>query len=101
MTDPTTFTAEHRAWQWELVMKFEDGSLPASDWNPSTLATVAAWYAKNLTPEQATARYETHYHRNHRRLTNRLEGAEVATDAIEAVDAVWESLLAKALEHPG
>jgi hypothetical protein len=98
MTDPNTFTAEHRSWQWELVLRYEDGSLPASEWNESTLGVVAAWYAKNLTREQATARYELYYHRNHHRLTNRREGASVATSAIEAVDGVWESLLARALE---
>ena len=98
MTDPATFTAEHRSWQWELVLRYEDGSLPAAEWNETTLGTIAAWYAKNLTREQATTRYAEHYHRNHRRLTHRRDGASVATDAIEAVDKVWESLLAKALE---
>jgi hypothetical protein len=97
MTDPNTFTAEHRSWQWELVLRYEDGSLPASEWNEETLAVIAGWYAKNITPEQATARYEQHYHRNHHRLTNRRDGASVATAAIEAVDKVWQSLLAKAL----
>ncbi len=97
MTDPGSFTAEHRAWQWELVMQYEDGSLPATAWNESTLATVASWYARNLSPEQATARYQQHFHRNRRRLLNRLDGASVATSAIEAVDGVWESLLARAL----
>ena len=48
MTDPHTFTAEHRAWQWELVLKYEDGSLPAAEWNESTLTIVSSWYAKNL-----------------------------------------------------
>ena len=99
MTDPTTFTAEHRSWQWELVLQYEDGSLPASAWNESTLAIVASWYAKNLSREQATARYEQHFHRNRRRLTHRLEGASVATDAIDAVDKVWQSLLTRALEN--
>lgn len=98
MTDPTTFTAEHRSWQWELVLQYEEGSLPAAVWNESTLATVASWYAQNLSREQATARYEQYFHRNRRRLTNRLDAASVATSAIEAVDKVWESLLARALE---
>ena len=98
MTDPRTFTAEHRSWQWELVLQYEDGSLPASSWNESTLGVVAGWYANNLTPEQAKARYEQYYHRNRSRLTNRLSGAAVATSAIESVDAVWESLLTRALE---
>jgi hypothetical protein len=97
MTDPTTFTAEHRSWQWELVLQYEDGSLPAAAWNETTLATVASWYAKNLSIEQATARYEQHFHRNRRRLTHRLDSALVDTSAIEAVDEVWESLLARAL----
>ena len=98
MTDPATFTTEHRSWQWELVLKYEDGSLPASEWNESTLTVVASWYANNLSREQATARYQQYFHRNRHRLNNRLEGAAVATSAIEAVDAVWESLLARALD---
>jgi hypothetical protein len=98
MTDPTTFTAEHRSWQWELVLQYEDGSIPATAWNEATLAAVASWYAKNLEREQATARYEQYFHRNRHRLTHRLDGAAVATSAIEAVDAVWQSLLARALE---
>ena len=91
MTDPTTFTAEHRSWQWELVLRYEDGSLPAAEWNPSTLGVVASWYAKNL------SRDEQYFHRNRHRLTHRLNGAVVATDAIAAVDGVWESLLVQAL----
>jgi hypothetical protein len=99
MADLTTFTAEHRSWQWELVMQYEDGSLPASAWNESTLAVIAGWYAANLTPEQAKTRYEQHFHRNRRRLTHRLEGAAVATSSIEEVDGVWESLLTRALAN--
>ena len=98
MEDLTTSTAEHRSWQWQLVMQFEDGSLPASVWNEGTLTTIASWYAKNLSREKATARYEQYYRRNHHRLTHRREGAVVATDAIAAVDAVWESVLKRALE---
>lgn len=98
MTDPTSFTAEHRSWEWELVMQYEDGSLPASVWNEGTLRTIASWYAKNLTREQATTRYEQYYHRNHHRLTHRRDGAAVATSAIEAVDGVWQSLLTRAFE---
>lgn len=98
MTDPTTFTAEYRSWEWELVLRYEDGSLPAAEWHETTLGTVASWYAKNLAPEQATARYQQYYHRNRHRLTNRRDGASVATTAIEAVDGVWESLLTRALE---
>jgi len=97
MSESNTFTAEHRSWQWELVLRYEDGSLPATDWNASTLGTVANWYAKNLTPDQAKARYEQYFHRNRHRLTHRRDGASVATDAIEAVDGVWESLLTRAL----
>ena len=97
MTDPRTFTAEHKSWQWELVLRYEDGTMPASEWNEETLAVIADWYAKNLTREQATSRYTEHYHKNHRRLTHRRDGASVATDAIEKVDGVWESLLARAL----
>ena len=97
MSEPTTSTQEYRSWEWELVLQYEDGSLPATAWNPGTLTTIATWYAKNLTPEQATKRYEKHYHRNHHRLMHRLSEASVATDSIESVDAVWQSLLAKAL----
>lgn len=97
MSDPTTFTQEFRSWEWELVLKYEDGSLPATSWNVATLTTIATWYAKNLTPEQATTRYEQHYHRNHHRLMHRLSDASVATDSIESLDAVWQSLLTKAL----
>ena len=96
MTD--TFTAEHRSWEWELVLQYEDGSLPAAAWNEPTLNVIATWYAKNLPADQATARYAQYYHRNHQRLTKRLDGASVATSAIEAVDKVWESLLARALK---
>ena len=97
MTDPMTLTAEFRSSEWEQVLKYEDGSLPATQWNVETLTMVATWYAKNLTREAATMRYREHYEKNHRRLTNRREGAEVATDAIAAVDQVWESLLGRAL----
>ena len=97
MTDPRTFTAEHRNWQWEQVLRYEDGSLPAAEWNEATLAVVASWYAKNLPREQATSRYDRYFHQNRRRLMNRLDSASVDTSAIEAVDAVWESLLARAL----
>jgi hypothetical protein len=93
-----TFTAEHRSWEWELVLQYEDGSLPAAAWNEATLTAIATWYAKNLSPEQAAARYEQYYHRNHHRLTNRLDGASIATSAIEAVDQVWKSLLIRALK---
>ena len=98
MTDPRTFTAEHKSWQWDMVMRFEEGSLPASEWNVDTLGVVANWYAKNLPREKATERYTQHYHKNHHRLTHRREGASVDTSAIEAVDGVWESLLTRALE---
>ena len=98
MTDPRTFTAEHRSWQWELVLRYEDGSLPAAEWNEETLRVVAAWYAKNLPREQALDRYNKYYQRNRHRLTHRRDGASVDTSGIEAVDVVWESLLTKALE---
>lgn len=97
MTDPNTFTAEHRSWQWELVMQYEDGSLPASAWNEATLNVVAQWYAKNLPVEQAKARYEQNYHKNRRRLTHRLDQSTVDMGAIEALDGVWESFLARVL----
>jgi hypothetical protein len=98
MNDRDTFTAEHRSWQWELVLQYEDGSIPAASWNESTLGVIASWYATNLPHATAVSRYEEHYHRNRRRLTHRLEGAAVDMSSIEAVDAVWESLLARALE---
>ena len=97
MTESLSNTAEFRSWQWELVLQYEDGSLPATQWTESTLTTVATWYAKNLPREQAVARYEQYYQRNHHRLTNRLGAAAVASDAIEAVDKVWQSLLQRAL----
>jgi hypothetical protein len=78
--------------------KYEDGSLPASDWNEPTLAVIAGWYAKNLPREQALERYAKYYHRNHRRLSNRLGAASVATDAIATLDTVWESLLTRVLD---
>jgi len=56
MSESTTFTQEFRSWEWELVLKYEDGSLPATAWNAGTLTTIATWYAKNLTREQATTR---------------------------------------------
>ena len=96
MTD--TFTAEHRSWQWELVLQYEDGTLPSTFWNTTTLKTIATWYAANLSPELATSRYEQHYHRNRRRMAHRLNEASVATQMIESVDAVWQSLLTQALE---
>lgn len=98
MTDPMTLTAEFRSSEWELVLKYEDGSLPATQWNVETITMVAGWYAKNLSREAATARYREHYQKNRHRLLNRREGAAVATESIEAVDAVWESLLTRALE---
>lgn len=98
MTDPMTLTAEFRSAEWELVLKYEDGSLPATQWSVETLTIVATWYAKNLAADAATSRYHEHYRKNHHRLTNRREGATVATDSIESVDKVWESLLANALE---
>ena len=97
MSDQGSFTAEHRSSEWELVHKFEDLSLPASEWNETTLAMVAGWYAKNLPSDQAEARYEKSYHRNRRRLSNRLDPASVDTAAIEKLDAIWESLLTRVL----
>ncbi|MCO4099550.1 hypothetical protein [Gemmatimonas sp.] len=97
MADMQTATAEHRSWQWELVLQYEDGSLPASTWHEATLTVVTQWYARNLPEAQAKARYEQYYHRNRRRLTNRLSGASVDTAGLEALDAIWESLLVRAL----
>jgi hypothetical protein len=97
MTDANTFTAEHRSWEWDLVLQYEEGSLPSSAWNEATLAVVAGWYARNLPRQQAVARYEQYYQRNRRRLMNRLDSASVPTEAIEAVDKVWESLLTRVL----
>ena len=53
-----------------------------------SLAVIAGWYAKNLPSEQAEARYEKSYHRNRRRLTNRLDPASVDTAAIDKLDAL-------------
>jgi hypothetical protein len=99
MTDPNTFTAEHRSWEWEMVLRYEDGSLPVTSWNEATLGVVASWYAKNLQRDQATARYEQYYHRNRHRLTHRRNEALVDTNSIEAMDAVWQQLLTRALER--
>ena len=101
MTEPGTFTEEHRSWEWELVLQYEDGSFPASTWNETTLTVVAGWYAKNPPREQAVARYHQYFHRNRHRLTHRLDQSAVATNAIESVDAVWESLLTRALDAAG
>lgn len=101
MTEPGTFTDEYRSWEWELVLQYEDGSFPASTWNEATLAVVASWYARNLPREQALGRYHQYFHRNRHRLTHRLDQSHVATTAIESVDAVWESLLTRALEAAG
>lgn len=98
MNNPGTFTAEHRSWEWDLVLQYEDGSLPASAWNAETLGAVASWYARHVTPEQARTRYELYYHRNVRRLSHRLDSAAIATRAIKAVDEVWLSILDHALE---
>ena len=98
MSDQRSFTAEHGSIEWELVLKYEDLSLPASDWNEATLSVVAGWYAKNLPSVQAETRYEKAYHRNRRRLSNRLDPASVDTAAIEKLDGVWESLLTRALQ---
>jgi hypothetical protein len=97
VSNPDTFTAEHRSWQWELVLQYEDGSLPADKWNTSTLAVVAGWYATTLPADQARARYAQYYQRNRRRLSNRLDQSSVPTEAIEALDAAWESLLEQRL----
>ena len=96
--EPLSNTQEFRSFEWELVLQFEEGSLPPSAWSVGTLTDVANWYAKNLTREQATARFEKSFHRNRHRLTTRLGSAPVATDAIAAVDAAWESLLPRAFE---
>ena len=98
MSDQSSLTAEHRSFEWELVLKYEDLSLPASEWTEATLAIVAGWYAKNLPSEQAEARYEKSYHRNRRRLSNRLDPASVDTAGIEKLDAIWESLLTRVLQ---
>ena len=94
---PHTYTAEHRSWEWELVLQYEDGSLPASAWHEATLDVVAGWYARQLPPEQARRRYEESYHRNRRRLTNRLGGAAVNAEALASLDEVWQSLLVRRL----
>jgi hypothetical protein len=90
---PQTFTAEHRSWEWELVLQYEDGSLPASAWHEATLQVVAGWYAKTLTPELARKRYAENYQRNRRRLSNRLGSGNVNTESLESLDAIWEGLL--------
>ncbi len=97
MSNSDTHTAEHRSWQWDLVMQYEEGSIPAKAWTEATLSVVASWYAQNQPPAQASERYAKYYHRNRQRLLNRLDSASVDNAAIAAVDAVWESLLTRAL----
>ncbi len=98
MSDQSSHTAEHRSFELEHVHKYEDLSLTTSEWTEATLAIVAGWYAKNLPSDQAEARYEKAYHRNRRRLSNRLDPASVDTAAIEKLDGVWESLLTRVLQ---
>ncbi len=78
-------------------MQYEEGSIPAKAWNEATLAVIAGWYASTQPAAQASERYAKYYHRNKQRLLNRLDSASVDTAAINAVDAVWESLLARVL----
>jgi hypothetical protein len=78
-------------------MQYEEGSIPAKAWNEATLAVVAGWYAKNQPRAQAQERYAKYYHRNHRRLMTRLDSASIDQAAIDALDAVWESLLTRVL----
>lgn len=98
MTKPITLLAEQRSLEWEMVLKYEDGFLPSSEWNENMLGVVASWYARNLPREQAVSRYEDYYHRNRRRLSNRLDAAAVPTEAIEALDAVWQAILTRHLD---
>jgi hypothetical protein len=94
----STVANELHAKHWSVVLRFEEGSLPAADWHEETLTLVASWYAKHLTPDRARARYEKYYLRNRHRLSHRLGNAPVATEAIETVDTMWESLLQRALD---
>lgn len=96
---PHTFTAEHRSLEWELVLQYEDGSLPPGAFNESTLGLVAGWYAKHVPADQARRRYEQSYHRNRRRLTNRLGNTAVDTTSLEALDKIWEQLLTSRLDQ--
>lgn len=43
MTDPGTFTAEHRSFEWDLVLRYEEGSVTPSEWNEALLTAVAGW----------------------------------------------------------
>ncbi len=99
MSHNDSHTAEHRSWEWDLVMQFEEGSIPAKAWHEATLAVVATWYAKNQPRAEAEERYAKYYHRNRRRLLTRLDNASIDMPAIEAVDAVWESLLTRVLPN--
>ena len=94
----STGATELHAKNWSVVLRFEEGSLPAAEWNEETLTLVASWYAKHLTPDRARARYEKYYLRNRHRLSNRLGNAPVATEAIESGDAKGESRLERALK---
>jgi hypothetical protein len=95
--DPNTYTAEHRSFQWELMLLFEDGSLPAAQFTEATLGVVAGWYASNLSPAEATSRFTTHYQRNRHRLTHRLGASAIDPATLEAMDAAWEPVLQRAL----
>lgn len=99
--DPNTLTAEHRSFQWELMLMFEDGSLPAAQFTEATLGVVAGWYAANLSPADATSRFTTHYQRNRQRLSNRLGTAAVDTASLVALDGVWELVLSRAIAVAG
>lgn len=98
---PQSFTAEHRSFEWELVLQYEDGSLPLAQFNDATLGVVAGWYAKNLPADQARARYEAGYQRNHRRLTNRLGNSHDNAAQAEALEAVWAGILEQRLAARG
>jgi len=94
---PQSFTAEHRSFEWELVLQYEDGSLPLAQFNEPTLGVVAGWYAKTVPADQARTRYEQGYQRNRRRLVNRLGNSHDNTAQAEALDAIWSGILEQRL----
>jgi hypothetical protein len=86
MSESTTFTQEFRSWEWELVLKYEDGSLPRR------LERRHADDDRHVVREEPDARagddaLRAALPRNRHRLMHRLSEAAVATDSIESLDA--------------
>lgn len=83
---------------WELVVSFEDGSLPIAEWNEQTLAVVAIWYLFLLPPAQASARLQLGLERNRFRLGG---VAGVPGEAMASVADAWPLVLRQVLAAVG